>query len=353
MKKSLTAILIHLAGWLVFFLMSFFLLKILYFKESVSFINFYKQGLTVQLALHFLLFNQVFLIVFFYTNIFLFLPNFYHTQKKAGYFAIVLLFMIITVFFSGYVRNELPADVTNLQHGTGQFGISINSALVFLYFLIIWFVSSLINLAERYRVMEQINKQIQLQKLQNELSYLKAQIPPHFLFNTLNNIYALSICKNEQTPEAILKLSAIMRFITEGTGTDSVPLEKELDYLKNYVALQQLRSDNKLTVSFKIDGDGSKNIIAPLLLINFIENAFKHGISNHTACYVHISIDIADNKLRLTVSNIVMQSKRCESTATGTNNTLRRLQLQYANKHTLTIDNRNNQYKIILQLHLA
>ncbi|WP_394766895.1 sensor histidine kinase [Ferruginibacter sp.] len=229
----------------------------------------------------------------------------------------------------------------------------MNKIFGLLYFVIIWFLSSIICLAHRYRQMEQRNKEMKVQQLNAELSYLKAQINPHFLFNTLNNIYSLAICENEQTPEAILKLSAIMRYVTDDATADTVPLQKEIDYLQNYIALQQLRSNNKLEIKFTISGDLQHNKIAPLLLINFIENAFKYGVSNHLPCYVDIEIFILNNNITLKVNNKIISGIVTESTATGANNTLRRLELQYPNKHSLQINDQDHLYKIILQINLA
>lgn len=233
-----------------------------------------------------------------------------------------------------------------------RFG-NMDRILGFLQFLIIWFLSSIVYLSQRYRRMEQRNKQMNEEKLHSELSYLKAQINPHFLFNTLNNIYSLSICESKQTPEAILKLSSIMRYVIQDAEAEKVPLEKELDYLTDYIALQQLRSNNNLKVSFTITGDVHKQVIAPLLLINFIENAFKHGVSNHVACFVHITITIIENQLTLEVYNRITDADKAETNATGSNNTKRRLLLQYPDKHVLTIDEKDGIYKITLQLNLA
>ena len=260
--------------------------------------------------------------------------------------------MATAFFLPAYIKYALFTKTSDALHKNGRLR---DPGLVFgfLYFLIIWLLSTIVYLAARYQLIEQKNKELKVLQLNAELSYLKAQINPHFLFNTLNNIYALSICHNEQTPEAILKLSAIMRYVTQDAATDTVPLKNDIAYLKNYIALQQLRSDNKLTVRFTVTGETGSNVIAPLLLINFIENAFKYGVSSHTPCYVHIGIQIRNNQLTLKVTNRILALSVEEGTFTGTNNTLRRLQLQYANKHDLKIDESNNLYKIILQLDLA
>jgi LytS/YehU family sensor histidine kinase len=262
--------------------------------------------------------------------------------------------MITTIYLPSFIRKEFMAPLVNMPNIPGPIRRGeIDGLFGFLHFLIIWFLSSIINLSNRYRLMEQKNKEMKVQKLHAELSYLKAQINPHFLFNTLNNIYALSICEKEQTPEAILKLSAIMRYVTQDANSDTVPLEKELEYLENYISLQRLRSDDKLTVEFTITGEPTTHVIAPLLLINFIENAFKYGVSNHTPCFVNISITLNDNQLTLIVTNKIMDTVVEDSTFTGTNNTLRRLQLQYPNKHILTINETDKLYKVFLQLDLT
>src|SRR5690606_29573907 len=116
------------------------------------------------------------------------------------------------------------------------------------------------------------------EKLDAELRALKSQINPHFLFNSLNNLYALSLKADEQTPAFILKLSEVMRYMIYESNEDCVSLKKELDFIKNYVDLQKLRSDHKARISFHISGKVGKQKVAPLLFIPFVENSFKHGI---------------------------------------------------------------------------
>lgn len=352
MNKNYLTILLHLFGWIAFFVVQALLVTITSATEPALTNNLYYHHAPLPPSLSFLLINIFFLIFFFYINLYLLLPRIYDVEKKFTYFLIVLLFMATAILLPEYIKYVVLKNISGALNKNGPLK---DPRLVFgfLYFIIIWFLSSIVYLAARYKLMEQKNKELKVQQLNTELSYLNAQINPHFLFNTLNNIYALSICQAEQTPEAILKLSAIMRYVTQDADTDIVPLEKEIEYLKNYIALQQLRSDNKLTLQFTVTGETGCNVIAPLLLINFIENAFKYGVSSHTPCYVHIEIQIINNKLTLKVTNKILTLRIEESTFTGTSNTLRRLQLQYANKHDLRIDESNNLYKIILQLDLT
>ena len=352
MNKKYLSILLHLFGWIAFFLVQALLFTITPATEPPLTNNLYYHFAASPPSLFFLFIKNLFLILFFYINLYLLLPRIYDTDKKFTYFLIVLLVMVTAIFLPAYTKY---AVFSNVKSALLKNGLLRDPGLVFgfLHFLIIWFLSTIVHLTSRYQLLDQKNKDLKVQQLNAELSYLKAQINPHFLFNTLNNIYALSICHNEQTPEAILKLSAIMRYVTQNAATDTVPLKNDIAYLKNYIALQQLRSANKLTVQFTVTGETGSDVIAPLLLINFIENAFKYGVSSHTPCYVHIDIQIIDNQLTLKVTNKLLALSVEESTFTGTSNTLRRLQLQYANKHDFKIDESNNLYKIILQLDLA
>jgi two-component system, LytTR family, sensor kinase len=352
MNKKYLTILIHLSGWTAFFIFPFVLLNFPADSHAMAFREM-RHPNDRHALLPFFLINNLLFIVFFYFNLFYLLPALYYKQKKIIYFIAIFILLLLAVYLPSIIKSGL---VPPNNFGNGRPGRpfrDMDRIFGFLHFLIIWFLSSIICLAQRYREMEQGNKEMKVQKLDSELSYLKAQINPHFLFNTLNNIYSLSICQSEQTPEAVLKLSAIMRYVTQDAGAEKVPLEKELDYLNNYIDLQKLRSNNNLEILFTVNGDTHNKLIAPLLLINFIENAFKHGVSNHVACFVNISITIIQSQLTMEVVNKKLEDIQTESTATGSNNTKRRLELQYPGRHLFTIDERDDLYKVTLQLNLA
>jgi sensor histidine kinase YesM len=354
MNKKYLTVLIHLSGWIAFFIFPFVLLN---FPSTA-----HNQGLGAMppppnrtpAMLPFFLINNALFIIFFYLNLFYLLPQLYYKQKKTRYFITIFILLLIAVYLPSYIKTQLIQQPLHFEKNfPGKPFNDKDRIFGFLQFLIIWFLSSIISLSQRYRRMERRNKEMKEQKLNAELSYLKAQINPHFLFNTLNNIYALSICQSEQTPEAILKLSAIMRYVTEDAEAEMVPLEKELDYLNNYIALQQLRSNKSLVITFTVNGDPNNKIIAPLLLINFIENAFKHGVSNHTPCFVNIAISIDENQLTMEVINKKNTGLKADSTTTGSNNTKRRLLLQYPGKHKLTVEDKDDLYQVTLQIHLV
>jgi two-component system, LytTR family, sensor kinase len=353
MNKKYLTILIHLSGWIAFFIFPFVLINFPTSNHVMEF-NGMKPPNQQPALFPFFIINNLLFILFFYINLYYLLPQLYYKKKKVTYFITMFVLLLVAVYLPSYIKTQLVPDPQFFDKNFPRHpGNDKDRIFGFLHFLTMWLLSTIISLSQRYRRMERRNKEIKEQKLSAELSYLKAQVNPHFLFNTLNNIYALSICQSEQTPEAILKLSSIMRYVTQDAEAEKVPLEKELDYLNNYIALQQLRSNKHLAVSFDVTGDYSYQVIAPLLLINFIENAFKHGVSNHVSCFVHIKIHVSENQLHMEVVNKKMELIKMESTSIGADNTRRRLQFQYRDKHRLSVEEKDEMYKVTLQLNLA
>lgn len=197
-------------------------------------------------------------------------------------------------------------------------------------------------------------KELENKKLIAELSYLKAQINPHFLFNTLNNLYALSLKKSDITPNAILKLSGIMRYVVTESNQSKVSLEKEINYIKDYISLQQLRLGTNITLHFDIQGAFTNDKIAPLILITFIENAFKYGVSSSKPSTINISINLTNNTLTLKVINSIvnLHIPKEHSTEEGISNTIKRLEMVYPDKHSLEIHQDNKTYSVQLKINL-
>ena len=197
-------------------------------------------------------------------------------------------------------------------------------------------------------------RQVENDQLKAELRQLKAQIQPHFLFNTLNSIYSLSIRKDERTPETIVKLSEFMRYIIRDAHQDKVPLLTEVNYLANYIDLQKARLRDAVQVDYRVVGDGSRLQIAPLLLFSFIENAFKYGVNPEEDSPLAIHLNIQEKGLRLLVANNKVQVNLLEqSTGIGLQNTRERLRLLYPANHQLTIDDTPTHFRITLLLTLS
>lgn len=195
--------------------------------------------------------------------------------------------------------------------------------------------------------------EIQKEKLDAEVSFLKAQINPHFLFNTLNSIYALSIRKSDDTPKAITQLSELMRYILKDSDSDTVPLDKEINYINNYVELQRRRLGNTVRINYKEPNGGYGLRIAPLILMSFVENAFKHGVNPGEDCQIDIAITVDGSRLQLLVmNNKVKGANREEAMGIGLKNASSRLEHLYPGKHTLTIEDWEKTFAVQLTMEL-
>lgn len=200
----------------------------------------------------------------------------------------------------------------------------------------------------------QENKSLREAKTQAELAFLKTQINPHFLYNTLNYIYSLAYPVSEKLANAVIKLSQLMRYmLTESASADgTVDLQKEVDYIENYISIYQLRFEEGFYVDFKAEGDITGKRVAALLLIPFVENAFKHGVVNDPARPIRINLKVTGNRLDFTVSNKINQSQKDHSTGVGLVNIRRRLELIYPNKSELLVSENGQTYKASLAISL-
>lgn len=198
---------------------------------------------------------------------------------------------------------------------------------------------------------EKQKETLKQQNLKSELALLRQQINPHFLFNTLNNIYSLVYKKADSAPDSVLKLSSIMRYMLYDSNTDFVDCKEEIDYLTNYIQLEKLRLVNPDKVHFLVEGDCSNCKIAPMLFIPFIENAFKHGYQKHD---INFKISFTENKIELFCSNTISDKTASKDSCGGIGllNVKRRLELIYPNKHNLEINELNNIFTVNLTLDL-
>lgn len=203
--------------------------------------------------------------------------------------------------------------------------------------------------------LEAKRKEIENEKLISELNFLKAQINPHFLFNTLNNLYYLAYTKSENTTEVIAKLSQMMRYMIYDSNHPKVLLSKELEYMQNYVSLERLRLNNQIPITFEVTGDVENRWIAPLIFITFLENAFKHGVSNNNPkAWVKVSIQMKDKECIYTVENSKPEKPDTnEKSGIGLQNVKRRLELSYPNQYKLTTEDKKDVYYVQLTLTLS
>jgi two-component system LytT family sensor kinase len=219
-------------------------------------------------------------------------------------------------------------------------------------FLMIMALSTAIKTVQQWQLTEQRATRAEADKTNAELSFLKAQINPHFLFNTLNNIYTLAAIKDDNAADSIMKLSNIMRYVTDDVVEDFVPLQSEIDCISDYIELQRLRIGNNTKVNFEVEGDTGRKEIAPLIMMTFIENVFKYGVSKHEPSDIDIRILVQELNISFYCKNRIfgLQNSEYQRTGIGIKNTKQRLEHLYPGRHLLNISSLNNEYIVQLTL---
>lgn len=221
---------------------------------------------------------------------------------------------------------------------------------------IYWSIAFIVTPAAVYGIQqsfksEQVNRKLKEEVVKAELSFLKSQINPHFLYNTLNYVYSLAIPVSDKLANAVLRLSDLMRYTLNDSPDGKVSLDKEVEYLESYVELFKMRFEPKFYVDFVTEGISDQKI-ASLILIPFVENAFKHGVVNDEGQPVRIKLKVQNKRLSFEVSNKISHAQKDHSSGVGMVNIHRRLDLIYPEKHELLISNNGNTYKSTLILNL-
>lgn len=217
--------------------------------------------------------------------------------------------------------------------------------------LIYGIYSLLIQLAVRWFESQKLKSDLLLQTKASELALLRSQVNPHFLFNTLNNIYSLVYKKSDDAPEALMKMSSIMRYMLYESTSDQVMLEKEVEYLNSFIELEKLRLHQKDFVEMTIAGTVEGRHIAPMVLIPFVENAFKHGNKNCTSPGIRINLFVDPHWIQFEISNCLRKNAeayRDQLGGIGLNNVRRRLDIIYPAKHKLEITQTEELYSVLL-----
>lgn len=222
-----------------------------------------------------------------------------------------------------------------------------------IYYILILAISSIIKILAEFYENEQKKLIAESHRTNTELNYLRKQTNPHFLFNSLNSIYSLAHKKSDLVPDAIVTLSELMRYMLYETDNKTVLLEKEINYIQNYIELQKLRLNNIENIIINVHGDSKNKFIEPLLLISFVENAFKYGTDYKGSSFVKIKINIEENNLNFYIENkIESYITDPENSGIGLANIQNRLNLIYPNTHKLKIEQDQLYYKVHLHLKL-
>lgn len=347
-KYSYRKIIMHTIFWVL-------MLIAIFTNENFQ----YGDTIQWQLLSHFVFAFVIFALVSYY-HLYYLIPNYFYKKKYFTYVLLLLLGAAVGCTLSLIFREFISCDSDIIPAGWEH---KEDTALG--YFFHIFFGQFMFILATTFfYVLEELIrlqgvtikiKEVESQKIASELQALKAQINPHFLFNTLNNIYSHSLDNSPQTPEMILKLSSLMSYILYDCHEEQVPISNELDFIKNYLELEKLRFEDTLEVNLSIMENSPGSTIAPLLLIPFIENAFKHGGCNSygkSKRFVDVVIDIQKENIFFSCKNSVDSAAFTKSaikeSGIGIENVKKRLDLLYPNAYNLSIEQMEDIYTVKL-----
>lgn len=321
----------------------FWLLNFLLFASSA--ISYYlKEGEITMLRLYPGFIYGVYLLLAVYLNYLVFIPWYAAKRKVPQYvFWVVLSTLIISVLFT-LTFNWLLKTKVRIETSVAFFVLGIIYIIITSFFK--FFKDWIVNQDLRVKILE-----IEKQKAEAELDTLKSQLNPHFLFNVLNSIYSHSLLKSDVAPSIVIKLSDLMSYILYDCKTKTVPIEKEIEFIRNYVDLEKVRLEKAIDV--KLEHNNSKILIPPLLFFPLIENAFKHGIgSNPENREISLKFEINENRLFFTIKNSKGSSlsmiQKQKKGGIGIENVRKRLALLYPEMHKMEVINKEDSFEIIV-----
>jgi sensor histidine kinase YesM len=293
----------------------------------------------------------VLLIAIAYLNLHYFLPRYLLRKRYLTYFTAIILSVI------GYLTVQSLFDFYLYGYVVGPMRNShLMEALSYNFFSTLWYLGLMLALKLSMDWYEQqfIIQKIMVEKLHAEVNFLRAQVNPHFLFNVLNNLYALTLKKSELAPDVVLKLSEMMEYMLYDSTDEKVLLEKEISYLHNYMELERLRFSGEAVIDLQIDAELNGYEIAPLLLLPLVENAFKHGLGKQAKNgWLKVNIGLNQSTLKVIVENTKPLSVVSEGKGgIGLDNLRRRLELLYPARHNLELEDKNNTFRAKLVIEL-
>jgi two-component system LytT family sensor kinase len=371
MYRLKAPVLLHISAWLIFLMLPFILMRNLEGAQKIATITA-SVGYWVSFGLY---------IFLFYFNAYFLIPRLYLQKKYLLYAGGILAALVVIYFVKHWIDHsysphgdpgmpgggELPKmpfidslhpapnnmPPQEFGNGAGRPPMPKRPVDLFTIFLLstIWALSTAMRIIQEWRETEKRAIKAEADKANAELSFLKAQINPHFLFNTLNNIYSLAVKQSEHTAASIMKLSNIMRYVTDDVNQDFVALQSEVECITDYIDLQRLRLNKKVYIDFLVKGNTDGKRIPPLVLMTFIENVFKYGISSHEESAITIHIFSEEKSITFFCQNKVFSTlRRVERTGIGIANTKQRLEHLYPNRHLLNITSADGLYTVQLTI---
>jgi len=341
-SKRWVTIVFHALAWVVLFSLPY-LLTFSYNNKEPKHVN-NDAGSS---GILFSFFMDITWVIFFYVNSHLIMPRFFHKRKYGQY-------AVMEFLTFGWILLQ-SALLLKIFIGIDHFNLGRHLMFNLFVFLSILSASIAYRLLLDRQTTEKLVKEQENENLKTELSLLRSQVSPHFMFNVLNNMVSLARKKSDLLEPSLIKLSSLMRYMLYETEEHKVSLEKEIDYLHSYIDLQQQRFGKKLTVNVSLEVGDAQYQIEPMLLIPFVENAFKHGTGFIEGATIQIDLTAKNNILQFTVRNKydpVCTDTKDASSGIGLNNVRRRLNLLYNKYHNLMITKKNNWFTVSLQINL-
>lgn len=289
------------------------------------------------------------LLVTFYINYFLLMPRYLLTKRYWAYFGGLLLAILAAAAL--FLGITYLSDFNSLRALNANPVVEKILPVIIVNALLLWSLSIVSSIL--WTIYHRL-RQTESERLSAQIASLKSQINPHFLFNTLNNIYAIAIDTSPKAADMVDKLAEMMRYTMKDTQQDFVPLEDEVNYISNYIELQKLRLDRSVRLHYDCPDDVPALRIAPMLLIPFVENAFKHGVNSEQKSRIRIEMQLNNTEFQLSVINnrVNIQQDISERSGLGIANTRHRLDLIYPSRHLLTIHDTEKEFVVSLHLNL-
>jgi hypothetical protein len=317
--------------------------------------------------------GNVFNGIIFYSNYLVLVPRFFFKSPKYKYYLSVLILLTCLYFASDrtneFVFKHVPGrvNIEEIQrriddkkgppdHGKDFGRPPFREMHLFNYIgsaMFLIFLSMGMRILERQSLTEKLQKELEKEKLNSELAFLKNQISPHFFFNTLNNIYSLIAISAEDSQKAVLKLSKLMRYLLYDSEHGDTKLSNEIDFMTNYIDLMKLRMNDKISLTIAFPEKFEDVNIPPLIFIPFIENAFKHGISYREKSFIDISMTSQDKSILFRCVNSVFKARDENEpghSGIGMENVTKRLNLLFPGNHDLKINRSDKEFEVLLQI---
>jgi two-component system, LytTR family, sensor kinase len=306
--------------------------------------------LPLNIALAAALVNLLFQALVFYSNYYGLFPRYFDMHDNRKFFFLSALLIIIATCGQITIEYFFFKDNFELARRIEPPKFIFIFFRSFLWLVLINLISTVFLMQKRIREQSEHTQKINEEKLKTELELLKAQINPHFLFNALNNIYSLAYMKSDQAPESILELSQMLRYVIEDCKNEKVPIKSEIEYIKNYITFQKMKSQEEQNISFDYRKVDNGIQIAPMLFIPFLENSFKYSrIEELNNAYIQIKLRSNKNELKFDIQNSKPENNGVKSgQGTGIKNVKQRLEIIYPDNFFLQIEDTKNEYMVNL-----